>query len=143
MKNTFLIILAILFIIISIACVIVINWQSEKGEIQKYNKQYEEYINKEIYGTDVASLINKAIDQNEKNNIEKDEKGYYKDNEQNSIKIDLKMKTIDKTYPMEEIYNNQTAKFVQNFNLVKFKCISIEYHKSTGIVSKLVFEELQ
>ncbi|MBQ2917477.1 MAG: hypothetical protein IJE59_04890 [Clostridia bacterium] len=143
MKNTFLIILAILFIVICITCVILINWQTEKEEVQKYNKQYEEYINKEIYGTDVASLINKAINQNEKNNIEKDEKGYYIDNKQNSIKIDLKMTTIDKTYPMEEIYNNQTTKFVQNFNLVKFKCVSIEYHENTGIISRLVFEELQ
>ena len=53
------------------------------------------------------------------------------------------MTTIDKTYPMEEIYNNQTTKFVQNFNLVKFKCVSIEYHENTGIISRLVFEELQ
>lgn len=143
MKNTFLIILATFFIIICIICVIIINWQSEKEEIQRYNKQYEDYLSKEIYGTDVASLINKAIDQNEKNNIEKDEKGYYITNGENSIKIDLKMTTIDRTYPMEEIYNNQTTKFVENFNLVKFKCSLVEYHKNTGIISKLVFEELQ
>lgn len=143
MKNTFLIVLAIFFIIICVACVIVINLQSEKEEIQKYNKEYEDYLNKEIYGTDVATLINKAINQNEKNNIEKDEKDYYIDNGENSIKIDLKMTTIDKTYPMEEIYDNQTTNFVKNFNLVKFKCISIEYHKNTGIISKLVLEELQ
>ena len=38
---------------------------------------------------------------------------YYIDNNQNSIKIDLKMTTIDKTYPMEEICNNQITNFLQ------------------------------
>ena len=53
------------------------------------------------------------------------------------------MTTIDKTYPMEEIHSNEIVKFVQNFNLIKFKCTSIEYHKKTGKVSKLIFEELE
>ena len=83
------------------------------------------------------------IDQNEKNKIEKNEKGYYIDNKQNSIKIDLKMTTIDKTYPMEEIYNNQITNFVQNFNQIKFKCTKIEYHENTKKISKMVFEELK
>ena len=143
MRNRFLIILAIFFVTICIVCVILINMQSEKENVKKYNKQYEEYLDKEIYGTDVASLINKAINQNEKNNIEKNEKNYYIDNGENSIKIDLKMTTIDKTYPMEEIYNNQITKFIQNFNLVKFKSVSVDYHKNTGMISKIVFEELQ
>ena len=61
----------------------------------------------------------------------------------NSIKIELKMITIEKTYPMEEIYNNDITKFVENFNLVKFKCTKIEYHKNTGKISKITFEELE
>ena len=143
MKNTFLIILAIFFIIICLVSALLINIQSEKKQITQENKQYEDFLNKEILGTDLASLISKVVDQNEKNSVPKDEKGYYIDNNQNSIKIDLKMTTIDKTYPMEEIYNNQITKFVQNFNLIKFKCTSIEYHKTTGKISKLVFEEQQ
>ena len=34
--------------------------------------------------------------------------------------------TTGKTYTMEEIYNNDITKFVQNFNLIEFKCTSIE-----------------
>ena len=84
-------------------------------------------------------MISKVVDQNEKNNIQKNEKNYYIDNGENSIKIDLKMTTIDKIYPMEEIYNNEIASFVQNFNFINFECTSIEYHKKTGnAISKRV-----
>ena len=143
MKNTLLLILAIFFIIICIISGLLININSEKEAIKKENAQYEKYLNKEILGTELATLISKLTDQNEKNNIKKDEKGYYINNNENSIKIDLKMTTVDKTYPMEEIYNNQIINFVQNFNLIKFKCTNIEYHNATGKVSKLVFEELE
>lgn len=142
MKQTFFIVLAVIFIIICITCVILINIQAEKSEIKKENMEYEKYVNNEILGTDLATLISKSIDNNERNEVQKDDRGYYIENGFNSIKIDLKMTTIDKTYPMEEIYNNQMTAFVKNFNLIKFKCTSIEYHKKTGKISKLVFEEL-
>lgn len=142
MKKSLFIILAIIFIIICVVSLSIINLKSEKKETIKENLEYEQYINKEVLGTDIATLISKAVDNNEKNNIPKDEKGHYINNEKNSIKIDLKMTTIDKTYPMEEIYNKQITTFIQNFNTVKFKCTTIEYHKKTGKISKLVFEEL-
>lgn len=142
MRNSILIILLIFFIVICLVSGFIINIQSEKKQIIQENRQYETFLDKEVLGTDLATLISKVIDQNEKNNIQKDEKGYYVENNQNSIKIDLKMTTIDKTYPMEQIYNNEIARFVQNFNFIKFKCTNIEYHEKTGRVSKLVFEEL-
>lgn len=142
MKKSLFIILAIIFIIICVVSVSIINLKSEKKETIKENLEYEQYINKEVLGTDIATLISKAVDNNEKNNVPKDEKGHYINNEKNSIKIDLKMTTVDKTYPMEEIYNKQITTFIQNFNTVKFKCTTIEYHKKTGKISKLVFEEL-
>jgi len=142
MKKTFFIILSIIFIIICIICTFLIDLRAEKVEIKKENSEYEQYLNKEILGTKLATLISKVVDLNERNNIAKDEKGYYIDNGENSIKIDLKMTTIDKTYPMEEIYNNKITAFVQNFNFISFECTSIEYHKKTGRISKLVFEEL-
>lgn len=143
MKQSLLIILAIIFIVICIVSGTIINLQAENREISKYNSEYEKYLNKEVLGTEVATLISKVVDQNEKNNVQKDEKGYYIDNNRNSIKIDLKMTTIDKTYPMEEIYNNQITNFVQNFNLIKFKCTKIEHHEQTKKISKLIFEELE
>lgn len=143
MKKTFFMLLLTFCVITFIICLNIINIRSEKNEIKKENMQYEKYLNKEILGTELATLINKVIDQNEKNDVQKDEKNYYIDNGENSIKIDLKMITIDKTYPMEEIYNKKIANFVQNFNLIEFKCINIEYHKNSGKVAKLIFEELE
>lgn len=143
MKQSLLIILAIIFIVICIVSGAIINLRAENKEINKYNLEYEKYLNKEILGTEIATLISKVIDKNERNNIQKDENGYYINNNQNSIKIDLKMITIDKTYPMETIYNNQITNFVQNFNQIKFKCTKIEYHEQTGKISKLIFEELE
>lgn len=143
MKQTLLIILAIFFIIICLLSSMIINVQSQKNEIIRANKVYENYLNKEIPGNELATLIGKVVNENEKNNVTKNDKGYYIDNNKNSIRIDLKMTTIDKTYPMEEIHNNEIAKFVQNFNFIKFKCTDIEYHQKTGRVSRLVFEELK
>ena len=143
MKQSLFIILALLFIIICITCGFLINIRAENAQIKKENLEYEIYLNKEIEGTELATLISKAVNSNKKNNVLKDEKNYYIDNGENSIKIDLKMTTIDKIYPMEEIYNNEIASFVKNFNFINFKCTSIEYHKKTGKISKLIFEELE
>ena len=142
MKKTFFIVSAVIFIIVCMAYTFLIDLRAEKQEIKKDNMQYEQYLNQEILGTELATLISKIVDQNERNSIAKDEKGYYISNGENSIKIDLKMTTIDKTYPMEEIYNNKITSFVENFNFISFECTSIEYHEKTGRISKLVFEEL-
>ena len=141
MKQSLLIILVLIFIVICIVSLNILNLNTQKKELKIQNLEYEKYLNKRIYGTDVATLISKAVDQNEKNKVQKNEQGLYEDNKENSIKIDLKMVTINKTYPMEEIFNSKIANFVQNFNLIEFKCTNIEYHPKTGKVSRMVFEE--
>ena len=108
------------------------------------NKQYEGYLENQIYGTDVVTLINKAISANDKNHIEKDEKGQYVSNHQNSILIDLVMITDEEkeettTYRMEAIAKVGTSAFIKNFNTVKFECTKKEYHEETG---KLAYIEL-
>ncbi len=143
MKKSFLIITAIILIIIFIVLGYIFEAQAKQNEVISYNKQYESYLGKEIYGAEIATIINKVTEQNERNNVAKDENGYYINNETNSIKIDLKMITIEKTYPMELIYKNDITSFVKNFNVILFKCTNIEYHKKTGKVSKLIFEQIE
>ena len=143
MKKSFLIITAIILIIIFIVLGYIFEAQAKQNEVISYNKQYESYLGKEIYGAEIATIINKVTEQNERNNVAKDENGYYIDNGTNSIKIDLKMITIEKTYPMELIYKNDITSFVKNFNVILFKCTNIEYHKKTGKVSKLIFEQIE
>lgn len=143
MKKSFLIITAIILIIIFIVLGYIFEAQAKQNEAILYNKQYESYLGKKIYGAEIATIINKVTEQNERNNVAKDENGYYIDNGTNSIKIDLKMITIEKTYPMELIYKNDITSFVKNFNVILFKCTNIEYHKETGKVSKLIFEQIE
>ena len=142
MKKTVLIIAIPIVIILFSICGLFITQKTTIRNIKKYNSQYEYYINKSIYGTELVTLINKVINENEINKVEKDEKGFFIENNENSIKINIKMNTNGKTYQMETFYNNDITKFVENFNLVKFRCNKIEYHKKSGRVSKMYFEEI-
>lgn len=142
MKKTILGISIPIIIIICSMCGLLISKNTTIRNVKKFNSQYEYYIDKSIYGTELATLINKVVNENEVNNVEKDEKGFFNEKDENSIKMDIKMNTNGKTYQMETIYNNNITKFVENFNLVKFNCTKIEYHKSSGRVSKLYFDEI-
>ena len=134
MKKTVLLIAIPILIALFYVVSILITTNNENRNIKRENLEYEYYLNKTIYGTDLTTAINKTINQNEINRIQKDEKNYYIENEENSIKIEVKMQTINKIYPMEEFYNNDMTRFVKNFNTVQFKCTSIEYHEKTGRV---------
>lgn len=143
MRSAFILILTMLIIILFYAIGAYVDSKNLMTQIKTENQEYEQYLGKIVYGTDVATVINKAVDQNEKNKIQKDEKGYYIENNTNSIKIDIKMITIKKTFYMEQFYNNDITQFVENFNLVDFKCSEIQYHEQTGKVKKIVFEQLE
>ena len=53
------------------------------------NSPYTRILNKEISSAELATIINKAMNKNADNKIEKDDKGYYLENDENSIKIDV------------------------------------------------------
>ncbi|MGN1310250.1 MAG: hypothetical protein ACI4VP_00815 [Clostridia bacterium] len=143
MKKLLAVLIILFLIIIFSIYALKINKESSKRALEKYNNEYEFYLNKTIYGADLATIINKVINLNESNKVQKDEKNYYIENEENSIKIEIKMSLTEKTYPMEEIYNKNTAEFVKYFNVIEFKCTSIEYHKETGKISKMFFEQVE
>ena len=143
MKKTVLLVLAILLFITFTILGLILSRNIEIQEVKKQNSEFEYYLDKEIYGTEVASIINKAINQNEINQVQKNENGYYINNGKNSIEVEVKMTTIEATYRMEVFYDNGIESFVKNFNFIKFKCKNIEYHKETGLISKIVFEELE
>lgn len=138
-----LIFLAILIIIIAIIVVQYSSYKIEYNAIMKENAEYEQYKEKEIYGLDVATLINKAIDRNTKNEIAKDENGMYMQNDKNSIQIEIYMQDNETIYKMENIYNRGIEQFVQYYGDIKFKCSKIEYHKSTGRIKYILFEQLE
>lgn len=142
MKKSLLILAIIITAMIFSVCGVLIKKNNTLEQVKKKNSEYELYSGKALLGTDITTIMNKAIDQNEKNKIPKDEKGYYIENDTNSIKIDIEMITIEKTYPMEAFFKKGMTSFVENFNLIEFKCTSIEYHKKTGLISKIKFKQL-
>ncbi len=143
MKKLILFMFIPLLIMLFSAIGLAMNLKTTSESVNKTNKEYEYYLNKEIYGTEVTSLMNKAINENEKNKIAKDEKGYYIDDAKDSIRIELKMISVEKTYAMEEINNHDMNQFLENFNLIKFRCTSIEYHKKTGKISRMIIEQIE
>ncbi len=144
LKNSkVLVILVLLFLLIIFGLsALSINNKRQNMSLTKYNMEYNKYLNKTINGTELATLINKAINQNDINKIEKNEKNYYIENETDSIKIEIRIEQTKKTYSMEEFYNNDTSEFVKFFSDDIFTCTSVEYHKSTGKISKMYFEQV-
>lgn len=136
----------IFLLIIIIAILIVgINYASYKFEhdiIMSENAEFEEFKDKEIYGLDIVTVINKAVDKNKKNEIPNDENGIFIQNESNSIEIEIYMKDNETTYKMETFYNSGTDKFIKYYGHIKFKCSKIEYHKETGKIKYILFEQL-
>ena len=114
-----------------------ISINSKKVSVQKQaNKEYEQYLEKNIFGTDVATIINKAIDSNNQNNIQQQD-GKYIENNENSIIVELVMITNEEkekttTYRMETISKVGINEFIKNFNTATFKITKMEYHKQTG-----------
>jgi len=142
MKKNIFIILTIFLIILMTICYFLYDNQRKIVEATKVNKDYNTYYEQTILGTDLISIINKTIDINERNKVEKNEKNVYIENDTNSIKIYIKFLESDETFLMEAINNKGFEAFVKNFAASSFKCTSIEYHEKTNFVKSLVFEQV-
>lgn len=135
--------LLLIVAIITLISYIYLKYKANNNEIKRENLEFESYYNKEINGIDLATIINKAIDQNVINEVKKDDNGNYINNEINSINIDIKITDDNgKIYTMEKIFNGGTSRFVQYYNQIKFKCTNLEYHQKTNKIRYLLFEQI-
>lgn len=146
MKKNLIILISALLIICAFAVYFIINYRNMQMDAQINNKEYITYKDKTIVGTTLVSLINKTVDNNERNNIKKDSSNVYIENEDNSVKIyiyflDEDGKRIETPYTMEQIYNKGTESFIKLYGTSNFYCINIDYHKNTGNVKSLTFEQ--
>lgn len=141
MKKIIIFFAVVLICVAGISYLYLVNTSNENA-IKKHNVVFENCYQKEIYGSDVATIINKAIDSNEKNKVKKDSNGKYIENDTNSINIDIKMIDDDNIYAMETIYNNNISEFIKYYNQIKFKCTDISYHESSKMVKSLHFEQI-
>ena len=137
--------IAIFFIItILIVCAIFamyISYKANYNMSKKSNLAFEKYLNEEVYGTDLATVINRAVDRNEKNEVTKNNNGIYQNNDENSINIEIKMLDDDSVYKMEKFYNDGIQNFINYYGNIKFKCTDIKYHSATNQVKYMLFEQ--
>ena len=134
-----------LITILSFVCTIsymYFNYTTNIKNVQKENLEFEIYINKEISGTALATIINKALDENQKHEVLKDKNGKYINNEKDSINIDIKFIDNDVIYNFEKIYNGGIQKFVNYYRDIIFVCTNVEYHDSTGKIKYMKFEQI-
>ena len=111
----------------------------ELKDIKKFNEGFKEYIDKEITGVDLTTVLNKAIENNNKNKIEKNSDGTYIEDDNNSIKILVKPTKDGKYYPMEAFEKVGMMDFTKNFGGLVFKSVKVEYHLN-GRISKITYE---
>ena len=119
-----------------------LNYKAEYNMSKKANLEFEKYLNEEVYGTDLATIINRAVDNNNRNEVEKNNKGIYLNNDTNSISIEIKMTDNDSIYQMETIYNSGIQNFINYYSNIKFKCVEIKYHNSSNKVKYMLFEQI-
>lgn len=134
--------LLIIIGIVSTISYLYLNSINNQRIAQKENIKFEIYKDEEITGAEVTTLINKAINSNQQNEIEKDKKSRYIDNETNSINIDIKFIDNDVTYNIEKIYNNGMDKFLTYYRDIKFKCVDVQYHDKTQKIKYMLFEQI-
>lgn len=142
MKKIIIIISAIVIcIVISITYAYSI-YKGNVNQVQKFNNQFSKYVNQEFYGNELATIINLAIDNNEKYNISKDSSGKYITDDSYSLRVDVYMTDTDKTYSMELLNAGEISNLVNNYSNIKFKCTKVEYHKKTSRISYLYIEQI-
>ena len=142
MKNKILLILIFMCVLLVVAYY-VYSYRNSIAESQKMNREYEQYQNSQMLGSELISLINKTVDVNTDLGIEKDQDGLFIDNEENSIKIYVNFVYEDdyKTLEMEKIYNNGAENFMKVYSTASFKCTEFTIHEKTNNVKSLTFTE--
>ena len=143
MKKGVIIIILIFLVLISV--IVAINIKNKSAKIARYeNEAFEKYLNSEIYGTEVMTLLNKASDRNELNGVQKDSKKFYINNNRNSLQIDVEFIIDEETkktnlFKMEQILGLGSSEFIKNFDEAKFECTEKKYHKETGKLAYIKF----
>jgi len=143
MKKIVIIIITIVLVLTVIIGFNIYSYQQRLKTIAKNNKTYESFYNVEVLGTDVASLINKIIDSNTKNNIKKDKNGkYVEDNNEKLILLNIKFLELDEVISIEAIEKQGVDQFIKNFGAITFKCTQIQYYPNTKGIKFMYFEEV-
>lgn len=122
-------------------------------QIVAFNNEYESYNRKDLYGSDIISLVNKML-----NNNRKYEELGEGDNYKIEIKVILTMDddffgkkntTYNKLEDLQKILNTASSETTTqyyhpytDFKRKMFKCTATELNKDTGRIKSMTFEQL-
>ena len=81
MKKTIIVICVIVICILISITYAYSMYKSDFNKVQKFNNEFSKYVEQEFSGTDLATIINLAIDNNEKYKIAKDGTGKYQEDD--------------------------------------------------------------
>lgn len=139
----FLIIMSIIILIILAVVTYKYNlYRTNELRTQKLNQEYEVFTEGEILGTSLITIINKAVDNNEKNAIKTNTNNMYIENDTTSIKIEVKFLESENIFPMEKIQKLGSEEFIKNYAVMSFKCTKKEYHEKTNNIKYMLFEQI-
>jgi hypothetical protein len=121
-------IITIVIIIISIFVSKYFDLKQKKIEILEFNAQYEKYLDREITGNSITTIINKAIDDRKKD-------------ENKAVNIEIKTIDIDRIFTMDVLYGGGIEQFARLYNDILFKSIQYEYNEENRIYY-ILFEQI-
>ena len=126
--------------------------EKEKNELQeqitKYNAEYEGYNKKVMYGTDVISVLNKAISNNETKKVSNGNEYFV------NVTVDVKniqglnkkkyLISSENNYIKENIckYSSDPDSIFAKFKMSIFMCEGIEYN-NTGRIKNIKFKQIE
>ncbi len=99
-------------------------------QVTEFNRAYEAYNRSRLYGADVLSVVNRAIDNNQK---------YSEDETDYIITITVTIGDSDYTYK-DDLSDNDID--LTNYKTSIFTCASVEYNSKTGRISTMSFEQM-
>lgn len=109
-------------------------------QITAFNQEYESYNKKLLRGTDVISVCNKALSNNEK----------YSDVPENQINVKFKLveNLMNNTLVKNQEYSKDSLKMLKNnsedfsdFKRRVFNCTNVTYRKDNGRIESITFVE--
>lgn len=143
MKKIIILILITVIAVISIVFANYIEYMENKTQIMNVNKEFTRYQDSTLQINTVITLMNKAIQKNTENNISKDENNFFIENDTNSIKVFLEIKSRGSLIPMEDLILGKKAgieKVNYAFSDMLFEITELEYHKKTGQLKKVIIQ---
>lgn len=125
--------MSLTLVAIGFIVVLMVNVKIGDNEVKIFNAQFESYNKNRLSGSEIYSVINKAINNNQKEDVE-------------THKVNINLRIIDYqeevTVNMDKLNELGMDRFYEYYGGYEFRCTSIEYNRDTKLVEELNFENI-